>query len=117
MKMKTTIKIMSALYLLPGLLFDLCMGIGFVLNDGRPDHHVGDFIAQFACDQMDALPNWLGISLLPSLAICALPTGAIVLGFILITIIGTVYFIINLGMAILNMPFSGKFEWGLFDKN
>jgi len=112
--MKTIIKIISALYLLPGLIFDLCLGLAFIMDDGRTDHHQGDFLAQWAIDKMDLLPDWASMALIPSVFICALPAGLICIGLIIGSIIGIVYVSVNFGLAILNLPFSGKFEWGLF---
>lgn len=111
MKKKTIIQIIGALFVLPGFVFDLCMGFGFILNDGRSDMHAGDFLGEWACAQANALPEYLKIPLGLSMMAGIPPAAIVCIGVTLGLVFLLAYLLNGIIGSILQLPFTGKFRW------
>lgn len=104
--MKTTIRILTTLFLLPGFIFDVLVGIAFLMGDKGSD------LGEWAFAMMkDLVPCGLGIPLMLSVYICAIPAGIVCVVVPLVLLFATVYLVTGVGLTILQMPFTGKIKW------
>ena len=108
--MKTIIRIVIAAYLLPGLLFDLTCGIALLETDGSAS---GNALGEWLFALFNSFPYWVRLTIMPSIWICAIPAGLIVLGGLLALVMGLWVVMMYTGAAILRFPFTGKWQWNL----
>jgi len=109
--MKLLIKILGLLLILPGFIFDTCIGIAFILNDGRADHHKGDFIGEWAVYQVNHIPEWLEIPFAVSVVAGVLPAGLLCIVIVIGSLFLSVYVLNGIIGSILQLPFTGKIRW------
>lgn len=109
--MKNVIRAIGIIYLLPGFLFDVCIGLAYIMNDGRPDGHGGDWLGEWSISVAYLLPVWARIALMPGVFISALPAGLFCLALTIGLSFGLVYIMNGIFGSVLSIPFTGKIRW------
>lgn len=108
---KSVIKILGILFIIPGFIFDLCVGFTFIVNDGRADNHAGDFISLWAIDLATNLPIIMKVPFMISVLIGIIPAAAVCIGTIIGLAFMAVYVLNGVIGSIIQIPFTGKLRW------
>ncbi len=114
--MKIIIRITAAMLLLPGFVFDILVGVAFILNDGRSSG-AGDSLGEWVFAQAMLIPDVLQLPFMLTVYVCALPAGALVVVTALGLLVGIAYVMINVVTMIICAPITGKLEWGIIFKD
>lgn len=109
--MKILLKIISVLFLIPGFIFDVSLGLAFILSDGRADNHNGDCIFEWAVGMAGLLPEILNIPFILSAFVSAIPAGAFCIAIFMGLLIGVCYVTNGIIGSIIQLPFTGKIRW------
>lgn len=105
------IRTLGVLFVLPGFVFDVCLGCAFILNDGRADKHSGDFLAEWAFAQFNTVPDYMHIPFFVSVVVGLLPAGIFCIAGILCTVVLCVYILNGVIGSVLSILFTGKIQW------
>lgn len=111
MTRKTIIRIIGAVYLLPGFVFDTLFGFAFILSDGKPEGTGGDWLGEWIFMVFNSLPDILKIIIYPTFFICAIPAGIVCLGVTLGFVFGCAYILNGVIGSLISIPFTGKIQW------
>lgn len=112
---KHIIRGLAILFLLPGFLFDLCLGLAFIMNDGRTDRHNGDVLLNWA---IHLIPKTEWVAQLGLLsAILSTPFAFVTLiGLILGILLFLVYLLVGFIGILAGIVFEGEIKWySIFD--
>lgn len=111
--MKThIIRLLAFLFILPGLIYDVCIGFAFILSDGNENtHNYGYKLGEWIFHIVDLIPNYLQTPFMISVIIGILPAAVICVGSVIGIVFLSVYLLNGTIGSFLYALFKGRFKW------
>lgn len=105
---RIAIRILGILFLLPGFIFDMCIGFTTLSNNAGSTTHVDN---KFEVWAFGIVPDILQVPFMISVFICVIPTFIVYTVGTLLTLIGLMYLVNGLIGSLVSIPFTGKIQW------